>query len=228
VTDATISITICVSGWTSTVRPATDYTTPLKMEQITQLHLAGTVADYEEDHRMPLELGGDPKAPHNLSPEAHLSLGGQSEAKDKDENAFKDQVCSGQETLEQAQHRFVATWLEVWPNYRIAPFAGPSATPTAVAAPAPPASLTVQITISQYGSLAGITASGAVCSARARLPSGSYSKAQGLLAQPTADNAGNVSWSYGTTTLTTKGTGTHFVTCTFGGQTATSQAAFTV
>src|ERR1035437_3182978 len=30
VTQATIGMTICVSGWTTTVRPPTSYTTPLK------------------------------------------------------------------------------------------------------------------------------------------------------------------------------------------------------
>jgi hypothetical protein len=201
----------------------------LKVEQIAELHLPGAVTDYEEDHRMPLELGGDPRAPHNLSPEAHLSLGGQSETKDNDENAFKDQVCSGQETLVQAQQSFVSKWLSLWPNYRTAGSAvAPTAVPSAVATAVPPSSLSVRITVSQYGSIAVITLAGAVCSARARLPSGSYSQAQGLLAQPTADNAGNVTWSYGTTTRTTKGTGTHYVTCAAGGLSASSQADFAV
>jgi len=91
-----------------------------------------------------------------------------------------------------------------------------------------PVSLTLQITVSQHGSLAAITAPGAACSARAQLPSGTYSSAQGLLAQPVADGAGNVSWSYGTTTRTAKGTGTHFVSCTLGAQSVTSQASFAV
>jgi len=128
--------TICVSGWTATVRPSTSETTPLKVEQMAQLHLSGTPTDYEEDHRMPLELGGDPIARHNLSPEAHLSLGGQSEAKDSSENAAKDEVCSGRKTLVEAQQAFVAMWLSVWPNYRTP---SPISAPTATATP-PPAS----------------------------------------------------------------------------------------
>src|SRR4051794_32216428 len=34
VTQGTIDATICVSGWTSTVRPPTSYTNPLKVRQI--------------------------------------------------------------------------------------------------------------------------------------------------------------------------------------------------
>jgi hypothetical protein len=232
VSQATIKSTICVSGWTATVRPPTNYTTPLKVAQIAELHLSGTANDYEEDHRMPLELGGDPSSSHNLSPEAHVSLGGRSEEKDRDENAFKYRVCSRLEGLTQSQREFVARWLDVWPKYRTE---GPSPVPTATPAPtavptAPPvpAPLSVQVTVSAYGSFAAVTAPGAVCSARARLPSGSYSAAQGLVAQPTADQAGSVRWTYGTSSRTIKGTGTHFVTCTLAAESVSSQATFVV
>src|SRR5690242_12252575 len=36
VTQSTIGSTICVSGWTSTIRPPTSYTNPLKTKQIRQ------------------------------------------------------------------------------------------------------------------------------------------------------------------------------------------------
>jgi hypothetical protein len=113
VTEANLGATICATGWTRTVRPPVQYTDRLKREQMPQLGLVGSPADYEEDHRLPLELGGDPRAPHNLTPEPHSSSSG----KDQDENVFRHRVCSG-EPLKQAQSEFVAKWLSPWPAYR--------------------------------------------------------------------------------------------------------------
>src|SRR5436190_23881636 len=63
VTQSTIDTTICVSGWTATVRPPSSYTTALKVKQIAEYGYSDTsTADYEEDHLVPLELGGAPKA----------------------------------------------------------------------------------------------------------------------------------------------------------------------
>src|SRR5712691_4719698 len=50
VTQANISQTICVPGWTKTVRPPVTYTDSLKRKQMTERHLPGKPADYEEDH----------------------------------------------------------------------------------------------------------------------------------------------------------------------------------
>ena len=114
VTQATISTTICVSGWTATIRPPSNYTSQLKQQQIAAEHLSDTnPADYEEDHRVALELGGAPRDPMNLSPEPHSS----SFVKDADENAFKRAVCAGSQTLQQAQAAFVSKWLAAYPGY---------------------------------------------------------------------------------------------------------------
>ncbi|MFD5737843.1 hypothetical protein ACFWIY_34300 [Streptomyces sioyaensis] len=51
VTQSTIKSTICVPGWTKTVRPPVSYITPLKIKQIGQYGYSdSTTADYEEDH----------------------------------------------------------------------------------------------------------------------------------------------------------------------------------
>lgn len=93
---------------------------------------------------------------------------------------------------------------------------------------APPASFTVTITSSRYGFVSAATTPGATCTAQARLPSGRISTAQGLQGSRTADASGNVAFTYGTTSRTTPGTGTHTVTCGYGGQTRTASASFTV
>ncbi len=103
----------------------------------------------------------------------------------------------------------------------------PSQPPTASAAPAP-AALTVTITASSYGFVAAKTLPGASCKAKAKLPSGRISTAAGLQVTVVADQDGFVSWSYGTSSTTKPGTGTHTVTCTLGAKTVSASAAFTV
>ncbi|MEU0822991.1 hypothetical protein, partial [Streptomyces mirabilis] len=72
VTQSNIGSTICVSGWTATVRPPTSYTNPLKAQGIIDYGYSDTnMSDYEEDHLVPLELGGAPRDPGNLWPEPH-------------------------------------------------------------------------------------------------------------------------------------------------------------
>ncbi len=66
VTEATIAATICTPGWTATVRPSSSYTTALKRRQ---LPANANLADYEEDHLMPLALGGAPRDERNLRPQ---------------------------------------------------------------------------------------------------------------------------------------------------------------
>jgi hypothetical protein len=66
VTQANIQTTICVSGYTAKVRPLSLYTRLLKQRQIKEYGYVDTnLADYEEDHLIPLELGGHPTDPRN-------------------------------------------------------------------------------------------------------------------------------------------------------------------
>jgi hypothetical protein len=120
VTQATISKTICVKGWTKTVRPPVSYTEALKRQQLQEfasLHPGDpnwTLRGTEEDHRLPLVLGGSPKDKHNLSPEE----GASPNPKDQDESTINRQVCSGHLTLAQGQAQLVAKWLGGWPTYK--------------------------------------------------------------------------------------------------------------
>lgn len=113
VTQGTIDSTICVSGWTATVRPPTSYTNPLKVQQIAEYGYADTaVADYEEDHLIPLELGGNPTAPTNLWPEPRYAVNGKTAAnKDTVENKLKSLVCAGTVTLAAAQQAIATDWM---------------------------------------------------------------------------------------------------------------------
>ena len=79
VTPQVVRETICRSGWTQTVRPADSYIEALKPEQVRQYGEAGSPHRYEEDHLIPLELGGAPSDSKNLWPEQ----GASPNAKDK-------------------------------------------------------------------------------------------------------------------------------------------------
>jgi hypothetical protein len=101
VTQANIAKTICVRGWTKTVRPPESYTTALKVAQMREYHLPGSTSDYQEDHLISLELGGSPTDPGNLWPEPYPRAA----AVDKLENDLNAQLCSGKLTLTLAQAR---------------------------------------------------------------------------------------------------------------------------
>ncbi len=113
VTQATISRTICVSGYSTRIRPPASYTDQLKIQQMRAYGLTGTTADYEEDHLIPLEVGGDPRDPRNLWPEPR---GGEPNAGEKDrfENYLHAQVCSGRMMLVDAQRAIATDWVSAW------------------------------------------------------------------------------------------------------------------
>ena|SRR5258708_7857993 len=106
VTQANIAQTICVPGWTSTIRPSTSYTNRLKAQQMRALHLPGKVSEYEEDHLVPLCLGGHPTDHRNLWPEPR---DGQWAAKFKDqlEASVCRALCRGVMTLEEGRAIFL-------------------------------------------------------------------------------------------------------------------------
>jgi hypothetical protein len=110
VTQDNIQTTICVSGYTKTVRPPAAYTTSLKKQQMVAYEYPDTnAADYEEDHLIPLELGGHPTDPKNLWPQPRSGAYPAS-AKDRKENALHAKVCAGLVTLVAAQAAIALNW----------------------------------------------------------------------------------------------------------------------
>jgi hypothetical protein len=107
VTQDNIGGTICLRGYTKTVRPRASYTSALKNTQIKQNGYADTKpADYEEDHLISLELGGAPSDPRNLWPER----GASPNPKDRVENRLHAEVCARQITLADAQNIISTDW----------------------------------------------------------------------------------------------------------------------
>ena len=59
VTQETIGSTICRDGWTRTIRPPTSYTSDLKVKQMHEYGVTGSPDEFQEDHLISLELGGE-------------------------------------------------------------------------------------------------------------------------------------------------------------------------
>ena len=132
VTQATIAETVCVAGWTATVRPPVSYTDRIKVLEdggggtvsyagvaypVHGFRLADTdVRHFELDHLVALELGGTPTDPRNLwlqpyeAPKGPAPAGAGSQTKDKVENAARAAVCAGRIPLVEAQQMMVANW----------------------------------------------------------------------------------------------------------------------
>jgi len=106
VTQSNIAFTICKSGYTATVRPASSYTNKLKREQMSEYGFTDNIRTHEEDHLISLELGGSPADPRNLWPEPHRSPND----KDKVENYLHAAVCAGRISLHAAQVRIATNW----------------------------------------------------------------------------------------------------------------------
>jgi hypothetical protein len=101
VSQATIGQTICVQGWTRTIRPPSEYTSGLKLEQMREYGVGGDPSGYQEDHLISLELGGHPTDRRNLWPEPNP----RATTVDRVENELNAKVCSGELTLAEAQRR---------------------------------------------------------------------------------------------------------------------------
>ncbi len=131
VTQATIDKTICVSGYTDTVRPPESYTSNLEPALIHSYGFGFGPSGSELDHLVSLELGGAPSDIRNLWPETYSGRRG---ATDKDalENRLHAEVCDGQISLARAQFEIVH-WV------RFQPAAATPANPPASAASSPPA-----------------------------------------------------------------------------------------
>ena len=121
VTQQNIDSTICVRGYTKTVRPPAHYTNKLKKIQIIQYGYADTnPKHYEEDHLIPLSIGGSPSDPQNLWPQSRLS---EWNAQKKDVLEFRiyKLVCDGLVPLDEARSAIAQNWIDAYKRYLVGP-----------------------------------------------------------------------------------------------------------
>jgi len=119
VTQADISSTICVSGYTSSIRPPESVTEPEKVASATAYGYIGPFHTAEYDHLIPLELGGDPNDPANLwvEPNDRPDAADTYNSKDTLESKLNDLVCSGHMTLAAAQQAIATDWVAAYQTY---------------------------------------------------------------------------------------------------------------
>ena len=107
VTQENIGETICIIGWTKTIRPRFKITNAIKLAKLHERGL--TEADksrFELDHRIPLALGGATDDPRNLQ----LQPWDEAEDKDAVESCLARAVCAGRLTLDEARRRIWSDW----------------------------------------------------------------------------------------------------------------------
>ena len=109
VTPGTVAATICVPGWARTVRPPRGFTSYLKRRQLAGLGFPDRrMRDYEEDHLIPLSLGGAPADRRNLWPEPRRPDDGWTAER-------KDQL--GEVGLRTAQWAIATDWTAAYARY---------------------------------------------------------------------------------------------------------------
>ena len=119
-TPADLSATVCKPGWATSVRPPSLYTSALKLVQIVEYGYADrNPSHYQEDHLVPLELGGAPRDKRNLWPEPNVAVLPDGTAvgsaqKDALEDALHAQVCDGGLALGDAQRMIAVDWVAAW------------------------------------------------------------------------------------------------------------------
>ena len=119
VTQATIASTICVSGYTSSIRPPENITEHEKTASAAAYGYTGSMHTAEYDHLVSLELGGDPNDPANLWVEPNDRPAATATANSKDvlENRLHDLVCAGQLSLAVAQQAIARNWVGAFQQY---------------------------------------------------------------------------------------------------------------
>ena len=125
ITQENIGQTICAKSYrTGTVRPDVEYTNKLKSEQLSARNYSSTNKKlYEEDHLVPLEIGGHPSDPRNLWPEYWQGKCG-AHVKDDLENRLHDLVCAGRLGLAEAQGEIASDWVRAY-NAHVGPLSCP-------------------------------------------------------------------------------------------------------
>jgi hypothetical protein len=105
--------TICAFGYSPSVRPPESYTEPLKLAQMRAYDLPDRARDYEEDHLVPLSIGGAPTDPANLWPEPRS---GPYNAQEKDqlETWVARTACSQRIPLAALQHDMATNWIALF------------------------------------------------------------------------------------------------------------------
>ena len=117
VTQENIQSTVCVKGYTKTIRPPAHFTNKLKKRQLCEYGYTDTnPKHYEEDHLITLSIGGAPDDPRNLWPKPRISEW-DADKKDQLEFVTYRMVCAQEISFAEAQHAMATNWIEAYKKY---------------------------------------------------------------------------------------------------------------
>ena len=117
ITQANIQSTVCVKGYTKTVRPPAYVTNKLKKEQMFIYGYSDVnPTHYEEDHLIPLSIGGNPSSTLNLGPQPRISEWN-AEKKDFLEFRLQKMACTGEISLDEARTAISHDWISAYKKY---------------------------------------------------------------------------------------------------------------
>jgi hypothetical protein len=114
VTQENIMNTICITNYSRTIRPSTNYTNKIKLEKLKMLGLSENEAKYYElDHNIPISSGGNPDDPENLI----LQPLEEAKLKDRLEVKIHKEICNGNLSLSDGQKVFKNNWKDSYNKY---------------------------------------------------------------------------------------------------------------
>lgn len=116
VNQGTIWQTICLKGYTKTVRPATSYTNGVKYKLMRESGIPQEESSlWALDHIIALTLGGHPRQLSNLQ----LLTKSENSRKSRIEVKLACFVCSGQMSLSKAQAEIATDWQATYHRYAL-------------------------------------------------------------------------------------------------------------
>lgn len=112
-----IGATICVAGYTKTVRPPARFTNQIKKRLMREAGIPlADIHGYELDHIVPLALGGCPDCESNLQLQPWNGPNG-AHKKDRLEVKLQCLVCTGEVRLADAQQDIYSDWRGAYSKY---------------------------------------------------------------------------------------------------------------
>ena len=113
VTPDHIGSTICVSGYSHSIRPQSQVTNAIKKQLLDEAGIPRwEIHDYVLDHVIPISSGGSPDDPRNL----RLEPREESFLKDRAENRSHDLICTHRLGLREAQQMMWTDWKKLLPS----------------------------------------------------------------------------------------------------------------
>lgn len=135
VTQQTLETTVCVPGYTKTIRHRAKNLRLLKLALMAEAGLSPEAkAEFRLDHVLPLTLGGNPRDLTNLALQP-LAL---SYRKDRIERKLGCLVCTGQLSLQDAQNAILDDWQAAYHKFALVKCRRPRSAPDPPAPASPP------------------------------------------------------------------------------------------